>query len=138
MTLDAIRQAIIDSISALTLGTFSVATGLPWDAAGEPLYTKNPKVIYVSAPVSVQSTLFSVLDNSPSLASRETTVLVYVQVDAKQTPANYNSLVTAIQSVKSTATISGVRSREVDVTTSLEADALLTEFEFRFTELIIT
>lgn len=140
MTAAAMRQAIIDAISAVSLGTFSVSSELPWDAAGQPLYLKNPKVIYVDQPDSTESTLFNTLNAATggSLASRETVITVYVLVDAKQQPANYNSLVAAIEGVKATTAITGVRSREVDVTTTFEADTLLTEFVFRFTEMKIT
>lgn len=139
MTSAAMRQAIIDALSALTLGTFSVSSELPWDAAGTPLYLKNPKVFYVDQPDATETTLFNTMDGNAggSLASRETTIAVYVLVDAKQKPSNYDSLVQSVEDIKATATITGVRSREVDVTTTFEADTLLTEFEFRFTEMKI-
>jgi hypothetical protein len=139
MTAAAMRQALLDSISALSLGTFSVSSELPWDAAGTPLYQKNPKVFYVSTGDSTEATLFNTMDGNAGgcLASRETVFQVFVVVDAKQTPSNYNSLVEAVENVRATSLITGVRSREVDVTTTFEADTLQTEFEFRFTEMII-
>lgn len=135
-----IRQAIIDGISALSLGTFAVSSELPWDAAGQTLYFKNFKVFYVDEPEREQSTLFNTLDGNPggSLATLTTTVSVYVVVDAKQQPANYDSLMSAVEGVKNTSAITAVRSREVDRITTFEADALLTEFVFRFTELKIS
>lgn len=137
MTLAAMRQAIIDAISALPLQTFAVSSELPWDAAGTPLYQKNIKVFYVDEPNSTESTLINTLcGGSGSIAERETTISVYVTVDAKQKPTNYDSLVDAIQELRDITTITGVRSRECDVLTTFEADTLLTEFEFRFTELI--
>jgi hypothetical protein len=39
--------------------------------------------------------------------------------------------------VKDTTEIAGVVSRECDISTSFLADAMLTEFEFRFTEMKI-
>lgn len=130
------RQAILDGISALSLGTFKVSSELPWDAAGQPLYEKNPKVIYVDEPDSEESTLINTLcGNSPTLATKTTTINVFVTVDAKQKPSNYDSLVSAIQGVKNTTEITAVRSREVDVETSFAADTMLTQFTFRFTEL---
>lgn len=134
MTAQELRQAIIDGISDLTLGTFSVSSELPWDAAGTPLYQKNPKVFYVDQPDSEQTTLVNVLCGGDGIFSVESTVPVYVVVDAKLQPTNYASLVEAVQTVKDTAAITGVRSRECDVDTRFEADALVTEFVFRFTE----
>lgn len=130
------RQAILDGISALSLGTFTVSSELPWDAAGTPLYEKNPKVIYVDEPDSEESTLINTLcGNSPTLSTKTTTINVFVTVDAKQKPSNYDSIVSSIQGVKNTASITAVRSREVDVVTTFNADTLLTQFVFRFTEL---
>lgn len=131
------RQAIIDGISALALDTFTVSTELPWDAAGTPLYQKNYKVFYVGEPDSEESTLINVMNSTGSLASKTTTISVYVSVDAKQKPANYDSLVDGVRNVKNTTEIQAVRSRECDVNTSFNADALLTEFVFRFTEMKI-
>lgn len=135
-----IRQAIIDGISALSLGTFAVSSELPWDAAGQTLYFKNFKVFYVDEPQREQSTLFNTLDGNPggSLATLISTVSVYVVVDAKQTPSNYDSLMDSVEDVKNTSAITGVRSREVDRITTFEADSMLTEFTFRFTELKIS
>jgi len=138
MTNSEKRQALFDAISALSLGTFVVSSELPWDASGQALYLKNFKTIYVSEPESEETTLFNTMDASPSLASKETTIRVYVLVDAKQKPTNYDDLVDAIQDQKEIATITAVRSRECDVITTFEADALLTEFEFRFTELKVS
>lgn len=138
MTNSEKRQAIIDAISDLSLGTFLVSSELPWDAAGQPLYQKNFKTFYVDEPDTVQTTLFNTLDAGPSLASQETTISVFVQVDAKLKPTNYDSLVNAVQDLKEINTIIGVRSRECDTITTFEADALLTEFVFRFTEMKIS
>lgn len=130
------RQAIIDGISALALGTFSVSSELPWDAAGTALYLKNFKVFYVDQPDSVEQSLLNTLSASV-LASKTTTISVFVLVDAKQKPTNYDSLIDAVRNVKNSTAITGVRSRECDISTTFEADAMLTEFEFRFTEMKI-
>jgi hypothetical protein len=129
------RQAIIDGISAVDLGTFAVSSELPWDAAGTALYLKNFKVFYVDEPNTTESNLINVLCGGAGLVSRVTTISAYVTCDAKQKPTNYDDLVSAVQAVKNTTEITGVRSREVDVDTSFQADALVTEFVFRFTEL---
>lgn len=127
------RQAIIDALRGLSLGTFKVSSDLPWTASGTPLYQKNPKVFYVDEPDTVQTTAISFICSSNGIYTEETTISVFVLVDAKQKPANYDSLMTAVRGIKNTPAITAVRSREVDVTTTFEADTLLTEFEFRFT-----
>jgi hypothetical protein len=127
------RQAIIDGINSLALGSFAVSSELPWTASGQPLYEKNFRVFYVGEPQSTETTLFNTLD-AGVFAKKETSVQVYVQVDAKQKPSNYDSLVTGVRTVKNTTDITGVVSRECDITSSFQADSLLTEFVFRFTE----
>lgn len=131
------RQAILDGISALSLGTFTVSNELPWDASGQPLYEKNIKTFYVDEPQTEESTLINTLGAEGSLATRITTISVFVTVDAKQKPSNYDSLKTAVSAVKNTTDITAVRSREVDSTTSFTADTMTTEFIFRFTEMKI-
>lgn len=139
MTAQEFRQAILDGISALALDSFSVSEALPFDSSGTPLYIRNPKVIYVDEPDSTETALFNTLCGSvPQLASKTTTVSVFFLTDAKQKPANYDSLVESIQGVKNSAAITNVRSREVDVNTTFQEDTLLTEFVFRFTELKVS
>jgi hypothetical protein len=135
------RQALIDGISALTLGTFAVSQELPWDAAGTPLYLKNPKVFYVDEPDSTESSdTFNTLcaGAMPTVSTRVTEISVFVTVDAKQKPSNYDALVSAVRGTKTLQSLGAVRSRECDVSTTFEADRLVTQFDFRFTELVIT
>jgi len=127
------RQAIIDGINALSLGTFTVSNELPWTASGTPLYEKNLKVFYVNEAETEESNLFNTLDGE-AFAKSVTTISVFVVVDAKQKPANYDSLVVSVRNVKNTTDIIGVTNREVNINTSFIADAMLTEFVFRFTE----
>lgn len=134
-----IRQAIIDGIRALALGTFTVSSEMPWDAAGTPLYQNNLKRFFIGETDSEESALFNTLDGNRagSLSTRISTVQVFVVVDAKQQPANFEALMTAVEGVKNTQAIAAVRSREVDRITTFEADTMITEFVFRFTELKI-
>ena len=41
------RTEIIDYLGTLNLGTYKVASELPFDDNGQPLYIKNVKRIYV-------------------------------------------------------------------------------------------
>jgi hypothetical protein len=84
----------------------------------------------------VESNLFNTLD-AGIFAKKETTINVYVVIDAKQKPSNYDSLVEGVRNVKDTTEITGVTSRLCDITTTFQADSLLTQFEFRFTEMKI-
>lgn len=129
------RTEIYNYIKGLALGTFKLSDELPFDASGQPLYLKNKKCIYVDQPQTVHETLIYTLD-SLDINAETTSVRVYVTTDAKQLPNNYSSLVASIKAGRQASTIQGVNRREVDVTTSYVEDAMLTEFEFRFTKLI--
>lgn len=128
------RQAIYDYIKDLSLGTFSLTAELPWDSTGTPLYLKNPKRIYVNVDQIVEEPVYSGL-NGLTINNEVTTVRVYFACDAKQLPSNYETVVSGIRGAKNTTDITGVNRRECDVVTTFEADILVTEFEFRFTNI---
>lgn len=125
------RQAIWDHIDALSKGTFTLTNELPWDSSGAPLYLKNIKRIYVNVDQVTEELVYATL-NGVCINSEITTVTVYFACDAKQLPSNYETLVSDIKLGKATTDITGVSRRECDVTTSFEADILVTEIEFRF------
>lgn len=129
------RQAIYDYIDGVSKGTFSLTNELPWDSSGSPLYLKNPKRIYVNVDQVTEELVYATL-NGVCINNEVTTVSVYFACDAKQLPANYETLVSAIRLAKNSTDITGVSRRECDVTTSFESDMLVTEFEFRFINII--
>ena len=129
------RQAIWDHIDNLSKGTFTLTNELPWDSSGSPLYLKNVKRIYVNVDQVTEELLYATL-NGVCINNEITTVSAYFACDAKQLPTNYETIVSGIRNAKSTADITGVTRRECDVTTTFEADMLVTEFEFRFINVI--
>jgi len=131
------RQIMLDQLRLLDLGTFRVSDELPFQAAGEDLYQKNPKVFYVDEPDQAETTLYLTLSGGPVLNQSVTTVSVWVTCDAKQKPSNYDALVSAVRRLR-LAPPTPVQNRLCDVTTDLVGDRLVTQFEFRFTELVKT
>jgi hypothetical protein len=128
------RTAIYDYIKALSLGTFKLSDERPFDASGNPLYIKNMKTVYVDNAQTTHDNLISTLDGLVIVAET-TSVRAYFSTDAKQLPSNYSSLVNSIKGARTTTDITGVNRREVDVTTRYEEDKMITEFEFRFTNI---
>jgi hypothetical protein len=129
------RQAIWDHIDGISKGTFTLTNELPWDSSGSPLYLKNVKRIYVNVDQVTEELVYATL-NGVCINNEITTVSAYFACDAKQLPSNYETLVSGIRSAKNTTDISGVSRRECDVTTTFESDMLVTEFEFRFINVI--
>ena len=128
------RTEILDYISTLNLGSFLVSQELPWEESGQALFLKNLKKIYVDAAQYQNETLIRAL-NGLNINNETSIVRILFACDAKQTPANYDTLVNDLKSAKDITTIDGIRSRQCDVTTDIENDALVTTLEIRFTKI---
>lgn len=129
------RTEIYDYIDGLSKTGFTLSSALPWTADGVALYQKNFKTIYVDMDNVTHDTVFATM-NGLTFENETTTVRVYFTTDAKQLPSNYETLVSAIREARNIDTITGVTQRQSDVTRTFEADAMVTEIEFRFTKLI--
>ena len=132
------RQAIYDYISNIgksTMGTFALASELPYDSSGVPLYLKNFKRIYIDIDQVSQEPVFDAM-NAAGAVDEITIVRAYFVTDAKQLSSNYEDLVQAIKDARLTQDIPGVIRRLCQVSTKFQDDALITEFEFSFRKLL--
>ena len=129
------RDELITHLKTLNLGTVKVSEELPFNKDGEPLYLKNFKSIYVDRPTLNQEGVINTLDGA-SLVNQETIVTAYLTVDAKNQPSNMDTIVSALRTAKGNVTTDARINRTVSVTQSYEGDALVTEFEYRFVELL--
>jgi hypothetical protein len=125
------RQEILDYINGLSLGTFTVSSELPYDASGAPLYVQNVKKIYVDNEQTAVEPLVTALDG-PVIDNEVTSVSIYFSADAKQLPANYNTLVADLKKAKNITTVAGIHRRELDVTTEYQSDLIVNSMEIRF------
>jgi hypothetical protein len=75
--------------------------------------------------------------NGHGIVNETTTITVYVVTDAKQIPANYDTLVSTIKNARLDTGISGVTQRATSVSTEYSADALVTQFNINFRKLIV-
>lgn len=129
------RTELYDYIDGISKGTFSLTNELPWSSSGQPLYMNNYKRIYVDRDQYTTEAVIAMM-NGLTIDNEITTVRVYFTTDAKQLPSNYEALVALIRDGKDIASANDYFKRECDVTTSFDADAMVTEFEFRFTKII--
>ena len=125
------RQEILNYINGLSLGTFSVSSELPYDASGVALYLSNPKKIYVDNEQATTEPLVSALDG-PVIDNEVTSVSIYFTADAKQLPANYNTLVSDLKKAKNITTVTGIHRREMDALTEYQNDLIVNTLEIRF------
>jgi len=121
----------IQGLSSTTLGTYRVATELPFEADGNPLYFKNPKKIYVDVDQYSHTPSFDLLDGN-GWVDEIITVRAFFVNDAKQLPSNYETLVETIKELRLTSGITGVLEKLCQVSTEYSGDLLVTEFEFSF------
>jgi len=129
------RSEILDYISGLALGTFTVSTDMPYTSSGTALYLSNPKKIYVDAEQVSTEPLVSALDG-PVIDNEAKSVSIYFSADAKQLPANYDSLVANLRNAKNITTVAGIHSRELDSSTDYEGDLIVNSMEIRFNKVI--
>lgn len=114
-----------------------VSSELPWLTAGEPLFIKNAKRVYVERELRDEASVIQTLDTSVRAVTRTTTIQVYVAVDAKNQPSGFESVVNTIANLKNSATFATQGERECNISQEFRNDLLVTEFEFQFRELVV-
>jgi hypothetical protein len=125
------RQAVVDYISRINLGGFTLSREIPWSESGEPLYLKNPKRLYVDITNYNTDPLLQTFDGT-NIDREVATVTVFFTNDAKQVAANYDDLVSQLRAGKNSIEVVGNFRREVEVSTEFNNDMLVTEVAYRF------
>lgn len=128
------RQEIIDYLSGINLGSFTLSQEMPWISSDQPLYLKNLKKIYVDRTQYSTEILIPTL-NGHDVSADTTTVRLFFATDAKQVSPDYDDVVNDLRAAKDADTITGVNRRDCLVSTSFEGDLLVTELEYRFTKI---
>ena len=128
------RQNVLTYLQTQNLGTYIVTNELPWDENGVALYLKNLKKIYVNVTEYRVEPIIATLSGI-NITTDVHSVRVYFANDAKSLPPNYDEVVSAVRSAKDIDTTVGYNRREVDVTTTYDADRLVTEIELRYIKL---
>jgi len=114
---------------ALAGSSVSVSSELPWSSAGEPLYMKNMKKVYLDEDNITKDQLFKTLDNA-DIAQVETSVTGFLAVDAKTQPTDIDTIISNV--LQSRLAITGQSTSEIEMTTDTQADTLVYQFDFNF------
>ena len=114
---------------ALASTNVSVSAELPFSSAGEPLYTKNMKHVYLDEDNISKTQLFSTLDKSDVMQT-DTTVTAYLAVDAKNDLSDIDTVVASILSSRDAVT--GQTVNECEMETDITDDILTYTFNFNF------
>lgn len=115
---------------ALANSNVSVSAELPWDSAGEPLYAKNMKKLYLDKDNILREPLVFTLDYHP-VNSVITTVTGYLTIDAKNPIGDIDTITDKI--INSRNSVANILIKSCDMTTSFNADQLTYQFDFTFT-----
>lgn len=112
-----------------TLTQFAVSQELPWTQAGDALFTKNMKKIYVDTPVIEQSTVYFTFEKN-NVDENAYSCTVYFTVDAKNPPSQTQQVLQRILDCKNKT---GLRSYddESDYVTEIQEDKLIYTIQFR-------
>lgn len=125
------RQEVLAYINGLALGTFTVTSDLPYDASGNALYLSNVKKIYVDEEQITSEPLVQGMDGT-HINNQTTSVSIYFTADAKQLPANYDTVVSGLRGAKDITSVSGVNRREIEEISDFQGDLIVKTLEIRF------
>lgn len=125
------RQEVLAYINGLALGTFTVTSDLPYDASGNALYLSNVKKIYVDEEQITSEPLVQGMDGT-HINNQTTSVSIYFTADAKQLPANYDTIVSGLRGAKDITSVSGVNRREIEEISDFQGDLIVKTLEIRF------
>ena len=115
--------------TATSTATIKVVSELPWNTAGEPLYLKNMKKMYLDQEQRTQTTLIPTLTGD-DIYQNDLTVTGYFAVDAKNAPTGLDAAITTILSARDKTGVNNFGS-EVDYTTDIQDDVIIYTVEYR-------
>jgi hypothetical protein len=124
------RSELLAYLTTATSSTVvKTVSELPWNTAGEPLYMKNMKKMYLDEDQVEETVLIPVLNGNDVIA-RVNTVKGYFAVDAKNQPSGLSQAITTILGAKAHTGLVNNGS-ESDYTTEIENDVIIYTVEFR-------
>lgn len=125
------RTELLAYLTTNLTGTIKTSQELPFEDSGAPLYTKNMRRVYLAEPEIEQDELVPTLDDT-DINQNITTVRGYLTMDAKNRNADLTTALNTLANAKSVATITNAFRKEFDYTTTIDADRITYEFEYRF------
>ena len=125
------RAALLTAITSATstLTQFAVTQELPWTQAGDPLFRKNMKKIYVDTPTLEQSTFIFTFDKV-NVNYNDYTCNVYLTVDAKNPPSQTTQVINNIMACMGSTGLLSLDD-ESDYTVETDEDKLIYTIQFR-------
>lgn len=127
----SVRTDLIGRLTTDLTGTsVRVVSELPFDSAGNPLYFKNKKTVYVGAQDEEKIQLYRTLDQGDVYQST-ISMTVFVTVDAKNEPSDMDSIVDSMLAAKDL--VSDAQDAGSEVITDIEDDYITYSVDYTFT-----
>lgn len=123
---DTLLTAITSNVSGSNV---TVSSELPWIQGDSPLYSINMKKFYLDEEQISKTVFIETLDDG-KLYETETTMEGYLEVDAKNSLSDIDTVISGILASKSA--IANTTIAESNYTTETENDRITYTFEFRF------
>jgi len=125
------RTTLLNTLESSLSGTsLRVSQELPWSSAGDPLYIRNAKVLYMDAEERERVTLVNTLSNVGDVFERIVTLRAYFSVDAKNLVSDIDTIVDAIIAARLVPPACHVR--DVDIENDYDADRKIYTVEYTF------
>jgi hypothetical protein len=125
------RTELLAYLTANLTRSIKPSKELPFEDSGNPLYLKNMRQVYLDEPTVVQSELVQTLDDS-DINQNIITVRAFLAIDAKNRNADLDTTLNTMANARGVATITNTFRKEFDYTTTIDADRIIYEFEYRF------
>ena len=125
------RSELITQITTNLSGqsNITISQELPFDSGGNPLYEKNPNVVYVDEQEIAVETLYKTLDTS-NVNQTTTTINAYFTTDAKNQFNNIDTVVANLLIARNV--ISNTLESNSDYETEITDDVITYTFEYNF------
>tara|TARA_R110000823_G_scaffold135448_2_gene264576 strand:- start:427 stop:822 length:396 start_codon:yes stop_codon:yes gene_type:complete len=127
----SIRDELLTQLNTnlVTHTAFTVSSELPFNSAGEALYLKNMKTVYLDED-QLEVTQHVPVLNANKIMQTETTVNGYLVTDAKNQPSDIDTVIANVL-VARTA-ISNIIDASSSVETEIDDDRITYTFEYNF------
>ena len=125
------RSELITQITTNLSGqsNITISQELPFDSGGNPLYEKNPNVVYVDEQEIAVETLYKTLDTS-NVNQTTTTINAYFTTDAKNQFNNIDTVVANLLIARNV--IDNTLESNSDYETEITDDVMTYTFQYNF------
>jgi len=129
------RSQLLTYLSANIASGFKVSQELPWSTSGVALYNKNLKTLYLDQEQQELVDLIPLM-NADAIQNRIDRVQGYLTVDAKNAPAQIDSVITTIRAATlSAGNLGDYHTKTFTIDTSIDGDQITYSFEYVYTKL---